>query len=214
VSRDLQGRCTCGAVGYKARRRPDKAYACHCLHCQKRTGSAFALLLPVTGRAHGRDDCRRAARSERGPRFAASLGPLPHAPLYAQPDLARLGHPAGGTLEHTSDVRPAFHIGSDERQSRFAPPADVPWIGTQPGTREAWRALLSSKGEPDRLQQRTWRRAQDTADKERDVERFITCRIDDATIFRSADGLSPNGRVTIRFGHSPPFSPQAPKSIC
>ena len=46
--RDLKGRCTCGAVGYKARGRPDRAYACHCLHCQKRTGSAFALLLPVT----------------------------------------------------------------------------------------------------------------------------------------------------------------------
>ena len=39
-----EGGCVCGAVRYRVRGEPVVAMACHCRFCQKRLGSAFALV--------------------------------------------------------------------------------------------------------------------------------------------------------------------------
>lgn len=39
-----QGGCVCGAIRYRAKGDPLRAYACHCTFCQRFTGSAFALM--------------------------------------------------------------------------------------------------------------------------------------------------------------------------
>ena len=39
-----EGGCLCGAIRYRVSGTPAIAQACHCTNCQKRTGSAFALL--------------------------------------------------------------------------------------------------------------------------------------------------------------------------
>jgi hypothetical protein len=41
------GGCLCGAVRYTADADPSSVTVCHCLDCQKFTGSAFAALVPV-----------------------------------------------------------------------------------------------------------------------------------------------------------------------
>ncbi len=40
---DLEGRCHCGDVRYRLASRPMFAHCCHCLDCQRQTGSAFVL---------------------------------------------------------------------------------------------------------------------------------------------------------------------------
>jgi hypothetical protein len=40
---DLSGRCACGAVRYRFRATPIIVHCCHCLNCQRQTGSAFVL---------------------------------------------------------------------------------------------------------------------------------------------------------------------------
>ena len=40
----MRGGCVCGAVRYRARGKPAVISACHCMFCQRRTGSAFATM--------------------------------------------------------------------------------------------------------------------------------------------------------------------------
>ena len=40
---DLQGGCACGAVRYRLASAPMFVHCCHCLDCQRQTGSAFVL---------------------------------------------------------------------------------------------------------------------------------------------------------------------------
>lgn len=39
----FEGGCSCGAVRYRLKSRPMFTHCCHCLDCQKQTGSAFVV---------------------------------------------------------------------------------------------------------------------------------------------------------------------------
>ena len=39
----MEGGCSCGAVRYRLKDRPMFTHCCHCLDCQRQTGSAFVL---------------------------------------------------------------------------------------------------------------------------------------------------------------------------
>ena len=41
--KDLEGRCSCGAVRYRLGDAPLFVHCCHCLNCQRHTGSAFVI---------------------------------------------------------------------------------------------------------------------------------------------------------------------------
>jgi hypothetical protein len=43
MSQELDGGCSCGAVRYRLRSGPMFVHCCHCLDCQRQTGSAFVL---------------------------------------------------------------------------------------------------------------------------------------------------------------------------
>jgi hypothetical protein len=43
----LEGGCSCGAVRYRLTARPMFVHCCHCLNCQKHTGSAFVINLLI-----------------------------------------------------------------------------------------------------------------------------------------------------------------------
>jgi len=43
MSSSLEGRCACGAVRYRLTSAPMFVHCCHCLDCQRQTGSAFVL---------------------------------------------------------------------------------------------------------------------------------------------------------------------------
>lgn len=43
----VNGRCHCGAITYRAVLDPDKVALCHCTDCQMLTGSAFRASVPV-----------------------------------------------------------------------------------------------------------------------------------------------------------------------
>ena len=40
---ELEGGCSCGAVRYRLSSKPMFVHCCHCLDCQRQTGSAFVL---------------------------------------------------------------------------------------------------------------------------------------------------------------------------
>ena len=43
----LTGGCLCGAIRYEITALPLLLYACHCTNCQRQSGSAFAMNMPV-----------------------------------------------------------------------------------------------------------------------------------------------------------------------
>ena len=43
----LEGRCACGAVRYRLTSDPLFVHCCHCLNCQRQTGSAFVINLLI-----------------------------------------------------------------------------------------------------------------------------------------------------------------------
>lgn len=46
-SMKIEGGCHCGAITYKAEVDPEKTSICHCTDCQKLTGTAFRVTVPV-----------------------------------------------------------------------------------------------------------------------------------------------------------------------
>ena len=43
MTQKLEGGCACGAVRYRLRSAPMITHCCHCLDCQRQTGSAFVI---------------------------------------------------------------------------------------------------------------------------------------------------------------------------
>ena len=43
----LEGGCACGAVRYRLTAEPMIVHCCHCLNCQRQTGSAFVINVVV-----------------------------------------------------------------------------------------------------------------------------------------------------------------------
>src|SRR5881628_2112298 len=43
MSAPLEGGCACGAVRYRLTSEPLFVHCCHCLNCQRQTGSAFVV---------------------------------------------------------------------------------------------------------------------------------------------------------------------------
>src|SRR5262245_55742736 len=43
MTKGLEGGCACGAVRYRLEAEPMIVHCCHCLDCQRQTGSAFVL---------------------------------------------------------------------------------------------------------------------------------------------------------------------------
>jgi len=41
------GGCQCGQIRYEVRSQPLTIYACHCTECQRQSGSAFGMSMPV-----------------------------------------------------------------------------------------------------------------------------------------------------------------------
>ena len=47
MSAEREGGCACGALRYRMTAEPMFVHCCHCLNCQRQTGSAFAINLLI-----------------------------------------------------------------------------------------------------------------------------------------------------------------------
>src|SRR3954464_4552110 len=135
----LTGGCSCGAVRYEIASFPLLLYTCNCTDCQTRSGSAFALNMPVTARGFRIVQGEPKAWRYLSPRgvpviswFCGDCG----ARLYGERDgRAGIVNVRAGTLDDTSWLVPAAHFftRSTSAQSWVQPPARARRFQTPPG---------------------------------------------------------------------------------
>ena len=140
----LDGGCACGAVRYRLTGAPMFVHCCHCLDCQRQTGSAFvlnalietdritlvkgepqAIAVPTdSGRPHRIfrcPSCQTAVWSEYG-------------------GVAKLRFVRIGTLDEPSALAPDVHIYTRSKQPWVSLPAGVPSFEAYYSSKEVWPA--------------------------------------------------------------------------
>lgn len=142
----IAGGCQCGAVRYQLSVSHPVVYACHCRECQRQSGSAFALSLPVLRETLALTGAlgiwHRAADS--GARSTCSFCPVCGTRIHH----ASSGSPGwltlkAGTLDDTSQIVIRCHIWVRSRQPWVVLDPVVPAFETQPADLAGWRRALT-----------------------------------------------------------------------
>jgi hypothetical protein len=138
----LEGGCSCGAVRYRLATGPMFVHCCHCLDCQRQTGSAFVLnALIETDRIEvlsGRPAPVQVPTDSGRPHL---IHRCPACQVAVWSDYG--GRPAlrfvrVGTLDDPSALKPDVHIYTRSRQPWVAVPADTPAFETYYDLKALW----------------------------------------------------------------------------
>ena len=110
----LTGGCPCGAARFEVSTMPLLVYACHCTECQRWSGSAFSMSMPVVATSF----CLTRGEPKPWRRIGASgvqstywfcgdCGGRVYGERDARPDIRAV---RAGTLDDTSWLRPVAHV--------------------------------------------------------------------------------------------------------
>jgi hypothetical protein len=108
-----EGGCACGAVRYRLASAPLFVHCCHCLNCQRQTGSAFVVnLLIEADRVEQLAGAPEAVEVPRDDGSAQRIFRCPGCRVavyseYGRPDVSFV---RAGTLDEPRDVVPDVHI--------------------------------------------------------------------------------------------------------
>jgi hypothetical protein len=137
VTDSREGGCACGAVRYRLTSDPLFVHCCHCLNCQRQTGSAFVVnVLIEADRVEllagepERVDVPRDSGTQKIWRC-----PTCQIALYSQYTSPRVRFVRAGTLDDPASVSPDVHIYTRSK---------LPWV-TLPDTVPAFRAYYDTK---------------------------------------------------------------------
>lgn len=133
-----EGGCACGAVRYRLASDPLFVHCCHCLSCQRQTGSAFVVNLLIEG-----DRVELLAGDPQPvevPRDDGSTQRIFRCPACQVAVFSEYGRPEvrfvrGGTLDEPSGITPDVHIYTRSK---------LPWV-TLPDAVPAFEAYYDSK---------------------------------------------------------------------
>ena len=142
----FEGGCRCGAVRYELEAADlPLTYACHCIDCQTWSGSAFALHAIVAEDALTISDSGHAFRLPEGQEA------MPSEHIGCAACLTRIANrnPAlpgflvlrVGTLDRSSEVAPALHIWTRQKQPWLTIEEDTPGFEVSPTPQEFAAAL-------------------------------------------------------------------------
>lgn len=144
-----EGSCYCGLLTYRLSTDAlPEIYACHCLGCQKLSGSAFALYamllegaLEVQGTATTYEHI-----GPSGFRSVQHLCTECHTRIYNTNEAAAgAAFLRAGTLNNSIELEPVAHIWTKQMQRWINLPADVTLFEESPTPEEFARALAAAK---------------------------------------------------------------------
>ncbi len=143
MSLGREGGCSCGAVRYRLSAEPMFVHCCHCLNCQRQTGSAFVINLLIEAdcvellgaqpqpvevpREHGRPQ-----RIFRCPQCEVAVFSA-----YSQPQVWFV---RGGTLDDPTTITPDVHIYTRSKVGWLSLPDSTPAFDVYYDAGELWPA--------------------------------------------------------------------------
>jgi hypothetical protein len=141
MSVSREGGCACGEVRYRLTSEPLFVHCCHCLNCQRQTGSAFVInLLIETDRVEllaGEPQPVDAPRDEGDPQKIWRC-PKCQVALYSQYTRPEFRYVRGGTLDEPRGIKPDVHIFTRSKVDWVTLPEGVPAFDVFYDTRELW----------------------------------------------------------------------------
>lgn len=124
----LTGGCSCSAIRYEIRSFPLLLYTCNCSNCQRASGSAFALNMPVAAKSlqvlKGEPRGWRHISPSGVPVvswFCGECGTRIYGERSERPDIMNI---RAGTLDATDWLVPVAHMFLKSAQSWLRPPSD------------------------------------------------------------------------------------------
>ena len=138
MSAPREGGCSCGAVRYRLASEPMFVHCCHCLNCQRQTGSAFVINLVIE--ADRMEFLAGEPQPVDVPRDDGSVQRIYRCPTCQVAIFSKYGRPEvrfvrAGTLDEPSSITPDVHIFTRSK---------VPWV-TLPGSAPAFDVYYDSK---------------------------------------------------------------------
>ena len=138
-----EGGCACGAVRYRLASDPLFVHCCHCLNCQRQTGSAFVVNLLIEA-----DRVVLLAGEPQPvdvPRDDGGKQRIFRCPTCQVAVFSEYGRPAvrfvrGGTLDDPTNVTPDVHIYTRSKVSWLALPDSAPAFEEYYDMRALWPA--------------------------------------------------------------------------
>ena len=141
MAAQLEGGCSCGAVRYRLLSEPMFVHCCHCLNCQRQTGSAFVINLlieagrveVVAGDPHAVDVPRDDGSNQRIFRCPAC-----QVAVYSEYTRPEVRFVRGGTLDDPSQVSPGIHIFTRSKLPWVELPEQVPAFEVYYDSKTLW----------------------------------------------------------------------------
>jgi hypothetical protein len=143
MSDPREGGCACGAVRYRLTSEPLFTHCCHCLNCQRQTGSAFVINLLIeadrvellAGDPQPVDVPRDDGSTQRIFRCQTC-----HVAVFSQYSRPEVRFVRGGTLDRPSSIEPDVHIFTRSKLPWITLPESVPAFEVYYDTRALWPA--------------------------------------------------------------------------
>jgi hypothetical protein len=139
----MKGGCACGAVRYRLVSEPLVVHCCHCLNCQRQTGSAFVINLLIE--ADRVDLLAGDPQPVEVPRDDGGVQRVFRCPDCQIAVFSEYGRPEvrfvrAGTLDEPSAVAPDVHIYTRSKLPWVVLPAGVPAFDEYYDTKSLWPA--------------------------------------------------------------------------
>jgi hypothetical protein len=138
-----EGGCACGDVRYRLTSDPLFVHCCHCLNCQRQTGSAFVInVLIETDRVELRAGEPKPVAVPRsgGKRQTIWRCPTCQVAVFSRYTSPGIRFVRAGTLDDPASVEPDVHIFTRSKLPWVALPATVPAFAVYYDTKTLWPA--------------------------------------------------------------------------
>jgi hypothetical protein len=139
----MEGGCSCGEVRYRLTSAPLFVHCCHCLNCQRQTGSAFVINVLIE--ADRVELLSGVPQPVEVPRDDGSTQRIFRCPTCQVAVFSEYGRPTvrfvrAGTLDEPSAVAPDVHIFTRSKLDWVKLPESTPAFDVYYDTKKLWPA--------------------------------------------------------------------------